>query len=55
MTNSMEATGKLGVVVTGSLAEGIKVRAMRGMVSDVMSKTEGAETGTNKQEKEKKK
>ena len=41
--------------LTLEIAEGIKVRAMRGMVSDVMAKTEGVETGTNKQEKEKKK
>ncbi|MEE2955771.1 MAG: preprotein translocase subunit YajC [Pseudomonadota bacterium] len=41
--------------LTLEIADGVKVRAMRSMVSDVMAKTEGAETPKKKEEKEKKK
>ena len=41
--------------LTLEIADGVKVRAMRSMVSDVMAKTEGAEKPTSKEEKEKKK
>ena len=41
--------------LTLEIADGVKVRAMRSMVSDVMAKTEGGETAKNKEEKEKKK
>ena len=41
--------------LTLEIAEGVKVRTVRSMVSDVMAKTEGVEKVAKKEEKEKKK